>query len=346
MKYDMFHSRNGLQENILTTNYGFNTELGSNRFGMDFELKNLFYRKNNLPAINFWDYYAVFTMNPYYLIQRDDWFLRAGLKTTFSFIHGRPFNPMPDISAEWKVLPAYVSLYGGISGSYTISTLNDIYAENPYVYADLRIKDQYTPIRSYFGIKVKAIHNLLIDAFIDYSYINDQYFFVNKEYKTNDPGVRADTATIFTNRFNVIYSDAGLFRTGVRIGYNIRNLVNVQLKGVYNGWSVQSERFAWMKPAYEVDFSADLRVNKKITASLNVFYEGAKYARMGVNSSGIVIARRMNPVTDINLGAAYSFSKTLSTFVKINNLLNNQYEHYYGYKVQGLNFLVGGTMGF
>lgn len=339
--YDLFSSHNGLQENIITARYGFNHEYGKNRFGMDFDLSNMIYRQNNQPAINFWDYYAVFSANPFFLMERDGWYLRAGLKTYFSFIHGKPFNPMPDVTAEWRVWPEYISVYAGVTGSYDVSTLSSVYAENPYVFSDLRVKDVYSPVRTFFGFKVKAMYNLLIDAFVDYKHINDQYFFVNKEYAISgatpaDP----DLQTIYTNRFNVIYSNADLFRIGLRANYNFRNMVNVQLKGTYNGWDVEGERFAWMKPAFETDLSADIKITRNLSTSANIYYEGVRYAKLGEE------AYRMSPKVDINLGAAYAFNRSVSVFARVNNLINNKYQQFYGYDVQGLNFLIGGSVGF
>ncbi|MDD2283799.1 MAG: hypothetical protein PHQ11_00150 [Paludibacter sp.] len=338
LAYDVFKSDNGLQESILKMQYGFSNPLGENRFGMDFELSNLFYQEADTAKINFWDYYAVFSMNPYFLMERDNWFLRAGVRTAFSFIHGRPFNPTPDITAEWRVLPRFLSVYGGITGGFTLSTLNNIYAENPYVYSDLRVKDTYTPINTYAGFKLKPLHNLLLDAFLDYRYIVDQYFFVNKAYFSSD--ITGDKATLFTNRFNAVYSDAGLFRVGLRANYNYKNTVNIQLKGVYNAWDVKTELHAWMKPAIEANISADVRINRNLTASALLFYEGERYAKLG-NAPF-----KMAPKVDVNLGATYTFNRTFSAFAKLNNLLNNKYQQFYGYEVQGINFMLGGAVSF
>lgn len=338
MAFDVFRSDNGLQESILKMKYGFSNPIGENRFGMDFELSNLFYQEADTAKINFWDYYAVFSMNPYFLMERDNWFLRAGVKTAFSFIHGKPFNPTPDITAEWRVLPKVLSVYGGITGDFSLSTLSSIYEENPYVFSDLRVKDTYTPINTYFGFKLKPLYNLLLDAFIDYRYIVDQYFFENKAYFSSD--VAGDSAALFTNRFNAVYSDAGLFRIGLRANYNFKNTVNIQLKGVYNSWDVKNQLHAWMKPALEADVSADVRINKNLTATAQLFYEGERYAQLGGKHF------KMDPKVDVNLGATYTFNRTLSAFAKLNNLLDSKYQQFYGYEVQGINFMFGGAVSF
>jgi outer membrane cobalamin receptor len=54
----------------------------------------------------------------------------------------------------------------------------------------------------------------------------------------------------------------------------------------------------------------------------------------------------MNPKVDINLGAAYSYNNWFTAFVKVNNLINNKYQDFYGYDVQGFNVLGGVSFSF
>lgn len=338
LSYDMFSSINGLQENIVRAVYGYDRVAGRGRYGMHFELNNMFYRQNNLETLNFWNFYSVFSVNPYYLIENNDWFVRLGFKSAFSFIHGKPFNPSPDITAELKVLPELLSVYGGLTGEYSLSTLNSIFAENRYVFPDLRVKDTYTPLIATLGFKLKAHPNLLIDAFSDYRVIDDQYFFVNKEYKTAD--IQGLGETIFINRFNAIYSDANLFRFGLRANFNYRNTINIQARGVYNNWSVKSERYAWLKPALQGELHADWKLNRNINLTANLHYDGPKFAKLGD------VTHRVDPIVDMNMGASYSFNRAFSLFARLNNVFNNKYEHFYGYQVQGINFLLGGTVSF
>lgn len=330
VKYDAFNSHNGLVENQLLTTASFDNENNENRIGIDVSLCNLFYSANNMD-INFWDTYSVFSVNPYYKIERDNWKVRLGVKSSFSFIHGNPFNPAPDIYGELKAAPKWLALYAGITGAYDVNTLSSIYDENKYVYTDLRVKDTYTPFNTYFGVKVKPLFNLLIDAYVNYKYIDNQYFYVNKKYYA--PSV-ADSI-LYTNRFNVAYSQATLLKIGARANYNIRNIVNVELKGAYNGWDVATEDYAWNKPKWEWSLNSDVRFTRNFNVSANLFYVGERFAKLGDT------AVRMNPYADINLAASYSYTKQFTVFAKLNNILNTKYEMYYGYRVQGVNALVG-----
>jgi hypothetical protein len=344
LRYDLFDSNNGLTENQMRTTVFFDNQNEKNRVGINVELANLMYSSDNASVWNFWDSYSVFSVNPYYNIERESWKVRLGVKSSFSFVHGRPFNPSPDIYAEINAIPKWLAFYAGIGGSYDINSLNSIYAENRYLYSDLRVKDTYTPVNMYFGAKMKPFHNLFLDAYVNYCYINNQYFFVNKEYAYDSSSstslANSADSVIFTNRFNVIYSQATLLKIGARLNYDIRNVVNIELTGAYNGWNVSTEDYAWNKPKFELALNTDVKINRNFSVSANLFHESERFAKLGDK------AIRMNPIFDFNVGVAYSYTRQFTVFAKINNLFNDRYEYYYGYKVQGMNALVGASFSF
>lgn len=340
VNYNKFNSQNGLTEDIIHTKAGFNNVNGKNRMGIDFELQNMFYSTDlSVDSINVWDGYSVFGMNPYYSFERDNWNVRLGVKTSFSFIHGRAFSPSPDISAEWKAIPKWLAFYGGVGGGYKVNTLDLSMTENRFMFSDLRIQDTYTPVNAYFGIKIKPMYNLLLDAYVSYRYIDNQYFFINKDYFTTTPG-KPEEQTIYTNKFNVVYSGASLTNIGFRANYNVRNSVNVQLKGVYNGWKTFDITEAWQKPKFETDLTTEVRISRNLNVNGSVFFKGERQAKFGSTSI------TMKPVTDVNLGASYTYLNWFTMFAKVNNLLNAKYDEFYGYEVQRFNVMVGAAFSF
>ncbi len=334
VKFQSFDSKLGLTENIIDAKGGFSTVTGKNRAGVDLDLMHLMYNKgSSISALNFWDAYTVFTMNPFYSIERDNFNIRLGVKSSFSFVYGKAFNPSPDIHAEWRVIPKLIAIYGGANGDYKVNTLNRMFSENRYLYSDLRVQDTYTPINLYAGLKIKPTNNFLIDGFINYKIIDNQYFFVNKEYL--DPTVPAPDSIIFTNRFNVIYSGASLLKVGLRANYNIFNFLNFEIMGAYNSWKLTLGDPAWNQPKFEASMNTDIKITNNLSVAANVFVEGERYARFNDKTM------RMNPIIDINLSAAYSYSNWFTVFMKANNLLNSHYQHFYGYEVQGINAMAG-----
>ena len=345
VQYRLFDSRNGLTENIIHSKANFNTPNGRNRSGIDVEMQNMMYKTDIANTVmNVWDAYTVFSMNPYYSIERERWDIRLGVKSSFSFVHGRPFNPSPDVSFEWKAVPEWLAFYAGAGGSYKVNTLDGMFTENRFLFSDLRVQDTYTPVSAYFGVKIKPVYNLLFDAYVNYQYIDNQYFFINKDYAysllSSTLLGSPNDSIIYTNKFNVVYSAATLVKVGLRANYNLRNLVNIQLKGAYNGWDVEDIAMAWNKPKFEADLTADWRVTRNLNVTSNVFFESERFAKLGEQSM------RMRPKVDINLGASYSYLNWFTLFGKVNNLTNNRYQEFYGYEVQGMNVLVGASFSF
>ena len=103
---------------------------------------------------------------------------------------------------------------------------------------------------------------------------------------------------------------------------------------------VVSEPYAWNKPKWETSFNTDFKVTQFVTLSANMFYEGERFTKLGTTPI------RMNPKMDINLGASYVYNSNITPFIKINNLINNHYQEFYGYDVQGFNFLLGVSFSF
>lgn len=342
LNYNRVGTHLGLTEDMIHTSGGFSVVNGRDRIGLDVDLKNMFYSSDPLSGImNVWDAYSVFSMNPYYSFERENWRVRLGVKTSFSFVYGKPFSPSPDIFAEWKAVPEWLAVYGGLTGSYKVNTLGVSMNENRYLYHDLRVLDTYTPFYLYAGVKVKPVYNLLVDAFVSYKYIDNQYFYINKDYVSTDFAVgHPEEASLYTNSFNVIYSDASLVNFGLRANYNIRNTLNIEVKTLFNNWTTFSTDRAWMKPKFETELTGDYKISGTINLNASVYYSGERFAKLGD------MEIRMKPYLDLNAGVSYNHENWLTLFGRLNNMLNARYDEFYGYRVQGLNLIFGAAFTF
>lgn len=342
IEYNIFSSTNGLTENQIHTQAKFNSPNNKNRIGFDIDIFNLMYSSVKIPKFNFWSNYSVLNINPYYKFEANNWKVRLGLKTAFSFVHGNLLNPSADVLAEWNPIPSFISIYAGVNGDYQINTLDKILSENPFLYSDIRVNDTYTPYNLFIGFKLKPLYNVLIDGYLSLRQIDNQYFFVNKEYSLQSTTLATSVAdsSLYSNRFNVIYSSASVLKIGVRIAYNLKKFMDIEVKAALNNWNVKTELYAWNKPAYEAQFTSNFKINNELSLNFNAFYEGGRYAKLG-NKSVL-----MNDKVDINLGCIYTLNNWISAFIKFNNILNSPYQNFYGYDVQGINFMIGSVLKF
>lgn len=349
LNYNFMQAGSGRLENILNLDAKFNFEAGENRAGLNFSSQNQFYKiapvAATLPTPREIKNNYILYLNPYYDIERTSWDLHLGVKSSFSFAKGRVVNISPDVRFEWRPVPANLAFYAGVGGGYEINTLNSLHQENPYLSIEDRVIDNtYTPASFYGGLIVKPVNGLLLDAFIDYSLINDQYFFANKAYTLTHamPAGFAESDTlVFTNRFETVYSNARLLKIGGRVAYTYHDKFSAQLTGAYNHWNVKDFEYAWHKPGWELDFNVNVHFTPKLSVYGNLYLAGKRYAMLAD-----LQPQEMKTMINLNMGANYAVKDWLSVFLRFNNLLNNKYEPWYGYEAQGFNVMAGAGFNF
>lgn len=335
--YNLYHSGvYNVTEHQLNVKGNLSTELFENRIGLDVTSSNQFYNSSSTleeEGDTLKSYY-VFSLSPYYAIERESFDLRLGFKTYFSIAQGRGFSVMPDIHFDWRFAPEFAALYAGFTGDYKINTLSSIARENLYIKQGVQVKDTYTPLEVFVGVKVKPFNGLLFDAYVDYQNINNQYFFENERTTSSIDGYPNVDNPTYLNVFRPMYSKANLFKVGGRINYTYYEKFNVQVNGAYNNWSVADYDYAWYKPSWELGFSTSVKALPSLNLYANANILGGRYAPMNEPT-------KLDPIIDINLGADYILFDWMTVFLKINNLINNKAHIWYGYEAQGFNVMAG-----
>ena len=346
LNYRLFNSvNNKMSENQIHLKGLFEVPFDFNRLGMDINIYNFIYSGTYGTGFTFPESYSVIKLNPYYKIVSDDWFLRLGAKTGISIGNaGQIFSPSADVSAQWNALHDLLAIYGGVTGDLTVNSWYNIFDENRYMSPQIRIKDTYTPVDAYLGIKVSPLYNLLFDVYGQYKVIGNQYFYINRPYeRTGTPPADMPESfnKMYHNRFDVVYSQADRASVGLRASWDYKNQINVYLKGARHFWNVKDEVKAWHSPNWDVDFGANVKVINDIAINTHLYFQDGRYAKLS-DADGTL----MTPVLDWNLGASYAYRDWLSVFARVNNILNKKYEFYRGYQVQGINMMVGAAFSF
>lgn len=58
-------------------------------------------------------------------------------------------------------------------------------------------------------------------------------------------------------------------------------------------------------------------------------------------SRGSYAGTKVDPVSNLYLGGSYEIFKGISAYVRANNLLNKNYQYYWGYPAEGISFIGG-----
>lgn len=139
------------------------------------------------------------------------------------------------------------------------------------------------------------------------------------------------------------------FYVNADIVYAYKDVVKVDAK---NRLNVESNRYAdkwkegsYLSPAFEMNWKADFKLMKDLYLGLD--WNLACYAKVDLDLEPASQYKRPNTV---NLGASIRYTLPMdlpvTVFVKGDNLLNQNYDRYFGYRNIGPNFLAGFAMSF
>ena len=92
-----------------------------------------------------------------------------------------------------------------------------------------------------------------------------------------------------------------------------------------------SDPKAYNQPGFEVDVRASLDIMQGLKFTLNYYFAGDRWS----NYQGI--EQEMDAINDLNLGGVYEISDAFSLSLRVNNLLSQKQDIWYGHPAQGLN---------
>lgn len=293
-------------------------------------------------AYNF-DNHTNAVLNPYYKIEGDNWNVRLGAKVMIvaglEGDSGNKFAASPDIAADIEVAEKTV-LYAAAGGDLRSNSMYDISRINRYADPSQFVDPSRNWLDAKLGIKSGVAPGFWFDVFGGYKITSDDYFFTTyNNYYENDFG------NICTTRSGI---DSKQLYIGANLKYSYQQLVDIQLKGVYNNWKMElgdsytpSGKIDPIgKPEMELNAGVTVRPIKNISASLDY------YLATGRKAEVYGITQDMKNINELNLTGAYNFNDTFGLYLKLNNVLFQKYELYYGYPLQKFSAMIGVNINF
>ena len=330
-----------LSETILRTKGGVYGIIDENQgVGINAEMNNVF--NKSLGYKN----YTSLELNPYYGFSNDSWKLRLGAHVDFSSGKGKTIQVSPDLDAQYLFSNSYVA-YLKVGGGRELNDLRRIMNMNPYAYFR-QMNDSYNQMDATLGLKANVGSGFWFNAFAGYKIVTDDLCFYNMMVNFFDvakPYVSVD--------------DTKHFYIGSNVKYDYKGIADFSLKGVYYSWNNSDASYLLMKPKFDLQFNADIKVLPELMINVGYTYIGRNDVVSGfitfpqfstsdffviensTPTSYKAINHKLDPVNNLSLGATYNLFKGVSIFARINNLLNKDYQYSYSYPVQGINFLGG-----
>ena len=276
------------------------------------------------------------------------------------------FAPSPHINLEAQVAKQWLTIYADVTGHYGLGSLQNYMEENRYslIHAGI-IKPcaAYTPVDAEVGFHIRPYRDLLIELHGGYAYMMHEDYWI----------ATADTNSTFTySSFSIkmpkgdfIHAHADAYQRGKiggQLNYHYRDIIRVNVDGDYYIW--KGDTTVYDRPNWELGVRIDGRIDKHWSLYSDNHFAGK---RIALATDG---EHTLRPTIDLNLGLQYDMwvgkakatetkvkskgeqvlrpeaKPNLSFFFQLNNWLHRKNEYLYGYRSQGINFLMGATFRF
>lgn len=325
--YERQHELNfsDTQEGIVRTKAEATGSISDEQFiGVALAMDNVFYKNNQ-----FEDYTAL-NLNPYYLYENDDWKIRLGAHVDLAFGFGKQFRFSPDVTAAYTFSDSY-TLYAQAKGGKIQNDFRRMETISPYGQTVGQLDATYEQLNAALGFKASPVAGLWFNIYGGYQDLKNDLLQFPITFATDDshltPGSNGYALQLDTRNTDNIYA-------GAEVSYAYKDIVSFSASGIYRDWKISNEETDWLlafKPAFEANFRIDLRPIP--TVLINLGYQNISREK--------VQGEKADPVSNLYLGGSYELFKGISIYARVNNLLNKDYQYYWGYPTEGLNFLGG-----
>lgn len=288
-------------------------------------------------------------LNPEYKIKYGNFLLKTGIKLTASFDNENDITNsfiLPDVYIEGGIVKNYLNIYGGVSGDLKTNTYKDFSEENPYISPTLLITQTLEKLNLFVGFNGKINNNLSFNIKANYKTEEDKPLFLRNASKSDGTNNSVNGITLkgyeYGNSFNIYYDDVKTTSIFTEIEYDYSNNLSFGLQGTYNIYTLENAIEPWNLPTIETSISTKYKKNKWF-ANADIFYVSERKDGLYRNQfpSALSEIEIIDSFVDINFNGGYHFNDKFSTFLKLNNILNTDYQRFANFNTQGFQILGG-----
>jgi hypothetical protein len=304
------------------------------KIGIDGSLFTTFYQGD-------FDNYFLLNASPYIRFGELNRSARLGVNVLFQDADKMRIRVAPNVKLHWG-LTDHTSLYANILGGFQNNTFLEMMNESRYFLSYNPVKPAFSIIDIDGGIKIGEINGFRFDIFGGYRKIDDAHFLVHHGQEV----IGGDVLGNFREVLSPVYGSlshthiGGLFQSNIWAPLDLslllkKNFYDVTDMTIY-GVQVADPK-AYNKPGLEIELTGSLEVNENLHFSMNYYFANDRWSYYeGQNSE-------MDNINDLNMGASYRISDAFSFSVKANNMMNQQYDLWYGHPSQGFSLMGGFT---
>lgn len=338
VNYDNFSTRFNLSDNKIALSGFVSYPMDNKAFGAELDGEYHIY-KHPSDTMRLWAQsdFLDLEITPFFKLKGSTWNVKLGAAFNVFAEQGEKTRVyvVPDVLFNYNIIEKFFTSYLSIGGDYKSNHYTQMLYENRFISPNLKVSPTMTPLDVELGLKGFLTPKLVVNGSVGYAIIKDQYFFVNEFYA--DP--TKVNEYVHSNLFRVETDDMNQLSIKGSIDYTGNDKFDFGIKGAYYNYSLKLLENPTHMPEYTIGAYASYKPlnNLRVKAGFNTI--GKRYAliKPGVNSDYI----KLNAVYDISLAAEYDYTKRVSAFVKVNNLIASKYDFWYGYPAHRFNITAG-----
>lgn len=273
-------------------------------------------------------------INPWVQRQAEEWKATLGVNM-YSLINPDDNSETffyPNIKFQFALADKFLLSYFGFTGKLENHYFLDVATENPFVWAGFETKPTNHKKIIFAGFKANISSRLAFDIKATYHEMKDNMLFVVDSVM--------DVKKI---QFHTVYDDMDMFNLKAEVVFNLNEKFECRLKGnYYTYFTLKNEQQAWHKPDFDISLAATYNMQNKLLFHTDVFVIGNRYVRgMYKIATNTFDEIQLDPAVDVNLGVEYRYTRKISAFLNLNNVIAAKYYQYNYYPTQRFHAMVG-----
>lgn len=258
-------------------------------------------------------------------------------------------DKFPDGSGGFKLFPharadyalsEKVGAYAVLTGNVDKVNLHTLTDENIWLDANQPLVHTLRTMELEGGLKASVGSRLETKIGASYATLDNFYFYQTVRDPFNPAGANVG---IPVDKFEVVYDrTTGRFNPYVEGTFHPSEVFSTTLRMDYYRYATDLLAEAWHRPAYRVDFRMEYNLFGKVYLQAGLLLQGGMKAQDPVLST----VETLKTASDLHVKARYFFSRQMSAFLQLDNLLANEYPIYYNYPARGFQALGGVSWSF
>lgn len=282
----------------------------------------------------------LFTLNPYYNAEFNEYSLHVGAKIFMADDSSSSLYFAPDVRASINAIPGVLRLYAGLTGEIHTNSLKDLYQVNPYLMATDRLLFSRSLFDFYGGVNASLSKFIDLNSWIVVGTIeNKAQFFHPYQY-------------VPYNRIAILYDDVKRIRLNAEVTYQQKDKFRMVAGAAWQSGTPDKQAEVWYFSSIEAWLNGQINLFPDFIAKASLKYfsqmKSLYYYSQTINGTPTLSAelKKIDGYADLSLGAEYRLTPKFSLFLDINNVFGSNYEYWYNYPHYGINVLGGLTFSF